>query len=68
MPITNKQIHAELQKVKEDVRDIKIRLLDPDDGAISRVNRNTSYRKVMTKALWVIYAVTIGLVVKMFWE
>ena len=28
MPITNKQIHEELQKVKEDVRDIKIHLLE----------------------------------------
>mgnify|MGYP003109517066 FL=1 len=44
------------------------KLLNPDNGVTARVNKNTSYRKVMTKALWVIYAVTIGLVVKMFWE
>ena len=44
------------------------KLLNPDTGVTARVNKNTSYRKVMTKALWVIYAVTIGLVVKMFWE
>ena len=44
------------------------RLLNPDTGVTARVNKNTSYRKVVTKALWVIYAVTIGLIVKMFWE
>ena len=44
------------------------KLLNPDAGVTARVNKNTSYRKVITKALWVIYAVTIGLVVKMFWQ
>jgi tetrahydromethanopterin S-methyltransferase subunit B len=44
------------------------KLLDPDYGVTARVNRNTSYRKIMTKALWAIYIVTIGLVIKMFWE
>ena len=44
------------------------RLLNPDTGVTARVNKNTSYRKIVTKALWVIYAVTIGLIVKMFWE
>ena len=44
------------------------KLLNPDAGVTARVNKNTSYRKVMTKALWVIYAVTIGLVIKMFWQ
>ena len=42
------------------------KLLDPDYGVTARVNRNTSYRKVMSKALWVIYAITIGLIVKLF--
>ncbi len=44
------------------------KLLDPDHGVTARVNRNTSYRKIMSKALWAIYIVTIGLVIKMFWE
>ena len=44
------------------------KLLDPDHGVAARVNRNTSYRKIMSKALWAIYVVTIGLVIKMFWE
>ena len=69
MPITNKQIHEELQKVKEDVRDIKVRLLDPDDGAISRVNRNTSFRKQTGKILWSIWIALIGIISKIiFWN
>jgi len=44
------------------------KLLDPDYGVAARVNRNTSYRKIMSKALWAIYLVTIGLIIKMFWE
>ena len=44
------------------------KLLNPDYGVTARVNKNTSYRKIMSKALWAIYVVTIGLVIKMFWE
>jgi len=43
------------------------KLLDPDRGVTSRVNRNTSYRKIMSKALWVVYTVLIALVIKAFW-
>ena len=43
------------------------KLLDPDRGVTSRVNRNTSYRKLMSKALWVVYTVLIALVIKAFW-
>ena len=44
------------------------KLLDPDHGVTARVNRNTSYRKVMTKALWVVYTILTGLIIKMFWK
>tara|TARA_R110002020_G_scaffold252540_1_gene466450 strand:+ start:2386 stop:2619 length:234 start_codon:yes stop_codon:yes gene_type:complete len=44
------------------------KLLNPDTGVTARVNRNTSYRKVMSKALWVIYAVVIGLVINIIWN
>jgi|TARA_R110000744_G_scaffold104802_8_gene200575 hypothetical protein len=43
------------------------RLLDPDSGVTARVNQNTAHRKLMSKALWAIYAVTIGLIIKTFW-
>tara|TARA_R100000900_G_scaffold145283_1_gene130719 strand:+ start:5486 stop:5695 length:210 start_codon:yes stop_codon:yes gene_type:complete len=69
MPITNKQIHEELRDLKEDVRFIKKRLLDPDDGTISRVNRNTSFRKGTQKTLWSIWLVLIGILGKLiFWN
>ena len=44
------------------------KLLDPDYGVTARVNRNTTHRKVMSKALWVIYAIVIGVVIKMIWN
>ena len=57
-----------LDKMNDKLDMLTEKLLDPDHGVTARVNRNTSYRKIMSKALWVIYAVTIGLVVKLFWE
>lgn len=69
MPVSNKQIHEELLKVKEDLRDIKIRLLDPDHGTISRVNKNTSFRNTAQKTLWSIWAVILGILGKLiFWN
>ena len=69
MPITNKQIHEELKDLKEDVRFIKKRLLDPDDGTIARVNQNTTFRKGAQKTLWSIWLVIVGIVGKLiFWN
>ena len=69
MAITNKQIHEELKDLKEDVRFIKRRLLDPDDGTIARVNQNTSFRKATGKVLWSIWLVLIGILGKLiFWN
>jgi hypothetical protein len=44
------------------------RLLDPDVGVTARVNRNTAMRKVLVKAMWLIYAVTLGALIKIFTE
>ena len=69
MPVTNKQIHDELKDLKEDVRFIKKKLLDPDDGTIARVNKNTSFRKSAQKTLWSIWVVIIGILGKLiFWN
>lgn len=57
-----------LEKMDQKLDMITEKLLDPDYGVTSRVNKNTSYRKVITKAMWVIYTVTIGLIIKMFWD
>ena len=69
MPITNKQIHEELKDLKDDVRLIKKRLLDPDDGAIARVNQNTSFRKNTQKTLWSLWIAILGIIGKLiFWN
>ena len=74
--------NGELQQIQEDIRDIKEILLDPEDGLVVRVNKNTYWRKqvdvddikelksfksTVTKALWVVYAAVIGLVSKILW-
>jgi len=74
--------NGELQQIQEDIRDIKEILLDPEDGLVVRVNKNTYWRKqvdvddikelksfksTVTKALWVVYAAVIGLISKILW-
>ena len=67
--LTNEQLHDELISIKSDVREIKIRLLDPDDGTISRVNRNTDFRKKANGALWSVWVAMIGVLAKLiFWN
>ena len=76
--------NGELQEMHEMIKEIKEILLDPEDGIIVRVNKNTYWRKQIniqdieelksfknnvTKALWVIYSTIIGIIVKLiFWE
>ena len=74
--------NGELQQIQDDIRDIKEILLDPEDGLVVRVNKNTYWRKqvdvddikelknfksTVTKALWVVYAAVIGLISKILW-
>ena len=67
--LTNQQLHEELVAIKADVKEIKVRLLDPDNGTISRVNRNTSFRKNAQKTLWSIWVVLVGILGKLiFWN
>ena len=67
--LTNQQLHDELIAIKADVKEIKIRLLDPDNGTISKVNKNTSFRKGAQKTLWSIWVVLVGILGKLiFWN
>jgi hypothetical protein len=67
--ITNQQLHEDLQDVKDDVRFIKKRLLDPDNGAIARVNKNTDFRKSTGKVLWSIWIALLGIIGSLiFWD
>jgi hypothetical protein len=77
------EIHNELQLIKKDVevlRDVQVKmqtdvseikrtLLDPDTGAIARVNKNTEFRKTASAALWSLWITLLGVVAKLiFWE
>jgi len=61
-------MEEKLDKVVEKLDMLTEKVLDPDIGVTARVNRNTSTRKVIVRALWIIYAATIGLIIKMFME
>ena len=96
MAITNKEIikklecvedklmGGELEEIHQTVKEIKEILLDPEDGVIVRVNKNTywrkqinvqdieelkSFKKNVTHALWGIYTIVIGVIAKLiFWK
>tara|TARA_B100000287_G_scaffold205903_1_gene194262 strand:+ start:245 stop:499 length:255 start_codon:yes stop_codon:yes gene_type:complete len=81
--LTNSDLHNEIKLVKKDmtflkegqakmqadITMIKKVLLDPDNGTISRVNRNTDFRKKANAALWSIWVAMIGVLAKLtFWN
>jgi len=68
MKMTNEQLHIEILELKEDVREIKRRLLDPDDGVIARINVNTSFRKTARIWLGVFFTSIIAIVTKMLFK
>ena len=68
MKVRMQSMDDKLDKMDGKLDMLTEKLLDPDHGVTARVNRNTSHRKLMGKALWVIYVVVIGLVIKMIWN
>ena len=68
MKMTNEQLHVAIIELKQDIREIKKRLLDPDDGVVARINVNTSFRKSARIWLGVFFASIIGIVTKMLFE
>ena len=81
--LTNEHLHSEIKLVKQDVCHVKENqekmqadltmikktLLGPDDGTISRVNKNTAFRKNTGKVLWSIWIALIGIIGKIiFWD
>ena len=71
--------NGELQEIHENVKEIKEILLDPEDGIVVRVNKNTYWRKELdadefkallrwkqgvTHAMWVAYTALTGILVK----
>ena len=81
--LTNEHLHSEIKivkndmqylkegqiKIQEDITMIKKVLLDPDKGAIARVNRNTDFRKKAGAALWSVWIAVLGILGKLiFWN
>ena len=91
MAITNKEIcerlqcieqrlpNGELLEMHENIKEIKAILLDPEDGLIVRVNKNTYWRReldadefkamirwkqAMTHAMWLAYSALVGILIK----
>ena len=91
MAITNREIcerlecieaklpNGELKEIHENVKEIKAILLDPEDGLIVRVNKNTYWRReidsdefkamvrwkqAMTHAMWISYSALVGILIK----
>ena len=62
-------VKSSQEKTQQDVKLIKQKLLDPEQGTIANVVKNTTFRSGAQKALWTIWATLIGIIVKMiFWE
>lgn len=81
--LTNEHLHSEIKLVKNDIeylKDgqariqsditmIKKVLLDPDKGAIARVNRNTDFRKKANAGIWSVWIAVLGILGKLiFWN
>jgi len=59
-------INGKMDSIDSKLDMLTEKLLNPDTGVTARVNRNTSMRKVLVKAMWVIYGITIGAMIKIF--
>ena len=81
--VEDKLMNGELEEIHETVKEIKEVLLDPEDGIIVRVNKNTYWRKeidsdefkalirwkqTINSALYVVYTAVVGIILKLiFW-
>ena len=82
--VETKLMNGELEEIHQTVKEIREILLDPEDGLIVRVNKNTywrrqidtrdiqelkSFKKNVTTALWGAYTLVLGVIAKLiFWK
>tara|TARA_R110000796_G_scaffold156909_1_gene273674 strand:- start:297 stop:530 length:234 start_codon:yes stop_codon:yes gene_type:complete len=59
-------INGKMSNIEDKLDMLTEKLLNPDTGVTARVNRNTAMRKVLVKAMWVIYSITIGAMITIF--
>ena len=72
--------NGEIVEIHENVKEIKEILLDPEDGLIVRVNKNTYWRREIdsdefkallrwkqgvTHAMWISYTALVGIIIKL---
>ena len=77
--VETKLMGGELEEIHQTVKEIKAILLDPEDGIIVRVNKNTYWRhqidsdefkaiirwkQAMTHAMWISYSTILGIIIK----
>ena len=78
--IESNMASGQLDEIHDTVKEIKEILLDPEDGLIVRVNKNTYWRRqvnvdefkallrwkqAITHAMWISYTALIGIIVKL---
>jgi|TARA_Y100001963_G_scaffold123966_1_gene174385 hypothetical protein len=78
--IEGKLPNGELEEMHQMIKEIKEILLDPEDGIIVRVNKNTFWRKEIdadefkallrwkqgvTHAMWIAYSALFGIILKL---
>ena len=62
-------LHGGQETLRSSIRELKKQLLDPDDGVVVKVNRNTEFRKNTQKVLWSLWIAILGIIGKMiFWD
>ena len=59
-------INGKMSNIEDKLDMLTEKLLNPDTGVTARVNRNTAMRKVLVKAMWVIYSIKIGAMITVF--
>ena len=59
-------MEKKLDKMDEKLDSLCKQLLDPDNGVTARVNKNTAARKLMAKAIWVLYAALAAALAEIF--
>ena len=55
----------QLEEIHSTVKEIKEILLDPEDGLVVRINKNTSFRKNTRIGLWAVFTAIGGLITEM---
>ena len=78
--IEQKLPNGELEEMHTMIKEIKEILLDPEDGIVVRVNKNTYWRRELdadefkallrwkqsvTHAMWIVYSAVLGILVKL---